>query len=75
VFISFTGLAVPLHWKEPGKMRISQLGLVLVAMASEARNKAERISGRDNVALLNAVSFILQAGAERCIELAEESES
>jgi hypothetical protein len=56
-------------------MRISQLGLVLVAMASEARNKAERISGRDNVALLNAVSFILQAGAERCIELAEESES
>jgi len=59
-------------------MRVAQLGSVLIAMAETARARADshRVQhGSHNSALLWSLSFMLQSGAEKCIELAEEDQA
>ena len=65
-------------------MRVSQLGLVLTAMAGAAQERAEYYTSRNAgggkpapaaEAIAWTLRTILMAGAQRCIELAKEEET
>jgi hypothetical protein len=56
-------------------MMLAQFGRVLLAMSEYARKRAEtrrHYLGQQNVELLMAISFTLQTGVDKCVEIADE---